>query len=272
MKVRVLNDLEIMQTKPAASYVKLKRFDVIDADYSGKGSFLCEKVLVDKKYFTHEITFELPSEWHTTIPDLEKIKIPVNIPHTPRLIIENFMSWFNDIDDDIDVIYIHAFEAYGLKGGRRDVTDFLSEFTTADIKFIDFFDIYYFKVIPWLKRINRAGLTPGDLIESRYMKGDTKAVEMYPNQQEVHPPNDSILLEADNILNGDRNEQYNNPNESFAVYAEILKSTFGIELTPVEICKVQMAIKLGRLKYKYKRDSAVDLCGYAEILDRLENK
>jgi len=82
----------------------------------------------------------------------------------------------------------------------------------------------------------------------------------------------SILLEADNILNGDRNEQYNDPNESFAVYSEILKSTFGIELTPVEICKVQMAIKLGRLKYKYKRDSAVDLCGYAEILDRLENK
>lgn len=79
-------------------------------------------------------------------------------------------------------------------------------------------------------------------------------------------------MEAENIVNGDRNEQYSDPLESFTVYSDILKLTFGIELTPVEICKVQMAIKLGRLKYKYKRDSVVDLCGYAEILDRLENK
>ncbi len=262
MKVRVLNDLKIMQTKPAG-YVKLKRFDIIEAEYNGKGSFLCDNVLIEKKYFTHEVKFELPNDWYTTIPDLEKIKIPENIPHTPRLIIENFMNWYNYINDDINVTYLHAWEAYGVKNGRREVTDFLSEFTTAEIKFIDFFDIYYFRVMPWLERINSAGLTPGDLIESRYMKGNAKVVEMYPN--------DSILLEADNILNGDRNEQYNDPNESFAVYAEILKSTFGIELTPVEICKVQMAIKLGRLKYKYKRDSLVDLCGYSEILNRLES-
>jgi hypothetical protein len=279
MKLRVLNDLQIMQTKPPVSYVKLKRFDIIKAEYDGKGSFLCEKVLVDKKYFTHEITFELPSEWYTTIPDLEKIKIPANIPHTHWLMIENFMNWFNNINDDIDLIYVNAWEAYGLKGGRRDVTDFISEFTSADIKFIDFFDIYYFRVIPWLERINSAGLTPGDLIESRYMKREAKVVNIHPDikmivdykNKTVERPNDSILLEADNILNGDRNEQYNDPNESFAVYAEILKSTFGLELTPVEICKVQMAIKLGRLKYKYKRDSLVDLCGYSEILNRLES-
>jgi len=270
MKVRVLNDLKIMQTKPAG-YVKLKRFDIIEAEYNGKGSFLCDNILVEKKYFTHIVEFELPNDWYTTIPDLEKIKIPENIPHTPRLIIENFMNWYNYINDDIDVLYVHAWEAYGVKNGRREVTDFLSEFTTAEIKFIDFFDIYYFRVLPWLVRLNSIGLTPGQIIESRYTKEETKVVEMYPNQQEVHPPNDSILLEADNILNGDRNEQYNDPNESFKVYADILKSAFNLELTPVEICKVQMAIKLGRLRYKHKRDSLVDLCGYAEILNRLED-
>ena len=81
----------------------------------------------------------------------------------------------------------------------------------------------------------------------------------------------SILTEAENIVNGDRNVQYGNPDEAFKEYSNILEATFGIKLTPAEICKVQIAVKLGRLKYKHKRDSVVDLCGYAEILNRLEN-
>lgn len=83
--------------------------------------------------------------------------------------------------------------------------------------------------------------------------------------------NQSVLLEAESIVNGDRDVQYGNPLEAFEEYSNILETNFGIKLTPAEICKVQMAIKLGRLKYKYKRDSIVDLCGYAEILNRLEN-
>lgn len=80
----------------------------------------------------------------------------------------------------------------------------------------------------------------------------------------------SILLEAEKIVNGDRNDQYGDPNIAFAEYKNILHSTFGIELSESDICKVLMSIKLGRLKHKYKRDSIVDLCGYAEILNRLE--
>lgn len=81
---------------------------------------------------------------------------------------------------------------------------------------------------------------------------------------------ESILIEANKIVNGDRNVQYGDPNQAFEEYSNILKVTFGIELTPIQICKVQMAIKLGRLKYNHKRDSIVDLCGYSEILNRLE--
>lgn len=255
MKVRVLEDLEFINKDMDS--IKLNRFDIIRAEYDGKGKFLYEDILVEEKYFTHEITFDLPREWYTTIPDLEKIKIPDNIKHSKEEIIDYFMCWFNRIHDDIDIEYLNVWEAYGKKNGRREVTDFPSEFTTMYIGFYDFFDIYYFKVMPFIYQFG-LDLKP-------------KVVEMYPNKQEVHPPNDSILLEADNILNGDRNEQYNDPNESFKVYADILKSAFNLELTPVEICKVQMAIKLGRLRYKHKRDSLVDLCGYAEILNRLED-
>jgi hypothetical protein len=91
----------------------------------------------------------------------------------------------------------------------------------------------------------------------------------YTKEQPL-PEKESILLQADKIVNGDRNEQYGDPNIAFEEYRTILKATFGIDLTSAQICKVLMAIKLGRMKYKYKEDSLVDLCGYTEILNRLE--
>ncbi len=95
--------------------------------------------------------------------------------------------------------------------------------------------------------------------------------EYLENKTATHRSASSILKEADKIVNGDRNEQYGDPTQAFQEYSDILKASFGIVLSPVEICKVQMAIKLGCMKHKHKRDSIVDLCGYAEILNRLED-
>ena len=81
---------------------------------------------------------------------------------------------------------------------------------------------------------------------------------------------DSLLLQADKVVNGDRNEQYGDAKQAFNEYSEILKTTFNISLSPEEICKVMMAIKLGRLKYKFKEDSLLDLMGYSEILNILQ--
>jgi hypothetical protein len=81
---------------------------------------------------------------------------------------------------------------------------------------------------------------------------------------------DSLLLQADKVVNGDRNEQYGDAKQAFNEYSDILKTTFNISLSPEEICKVMMAIKLGRLKYKFKEDSLLDLMGYSEILNRLQ--
>lgn len=81
--------------------------------------------------------------------------------------------------------------------------------------------------------------------------------------------NKSILLEAEGIVNGDRNVQYGDAGEAFQVYSDICKTAFGLNISPTDICKVQMAIKLGRNKFRFKSDNLVDLCGYAEILNRL---
>ena len=84
------------------------------------------------------------------------------------------------------------------------------------------------------------------------------------------PKEKSVLLQAESIVNNDRNEQYGDANAAFELYSEILKTTFGIDLTPSDVCKVMIAVKLGRLKYKYKEDSIIDTCGYLELLNRLE--
>lgn len=273
MKVRVLEDNRFVNEDKTVAF-EFDRFDEIEVEIDGKGNFLYNDngriINIGDSRYTAELKYKLPIDWWTTIPNMEIIKIPEKIKHhSKEEIIENFMGWFNNINDDIDTTYQYVFEAYGVKNGRREVTDFDSEFTTKGIRFQDFFDIYYFRVMPWLDRINTIGLNARTIIEQHYKKEDCKVVEMYPDCNKIEI--NSILLEANDILNGDRNEQYNDPNESFKVYAEILKATFGLELTPVEVCKVQMAIKLGRLKYKYKRDSLVDLCGYSEILHRLES-
>ena len=94
----------------------------------------------------------------------------------------------------------------------------------------------------------------------------------FNNITDSFSPTHSILTEAKSIVNGDRNEQYGDAKEAFTIYSDICKTNFGINVSPSDVCKVLMAVKLGRLKYKYKRDSLVDLCGYAEILSRLEEE
>jgi len=79
----------------------------------------------------------------------------------------------------------------------------------------------------------------------------------------------SILLEAENLVNGERQAQYADPRINFKYISEIVTAMLGKELTPKECCVVMIAVKLARNRFKYKRDNLVDLAGYTEILNRL---
>ena len=46
--------------------------------------------------------------------------------------------------------------------------------------------------------------------------------------------------------------------------------TTDTHLTAKDCVKVHMATKLAREAYRHKEDNLIDLCGYVEILDRLE--
>lgn len=82
----------------------------------------------------------------------------------------------------------------------------------------------------------------------------------------------SILAEAEEIVNGSRQSDYGDANESFSRIAIIASVMTGKELSPEDCCAVLMAVKLVRESFNHKRDNLVDLCGYAELMNRLKGE
>lgn len=83
------------------------------------------------------------------------------------------------------------------------------------------------------------------------------------------------------IILGSRAEQYGDQKANFEKYAritELLLTDEEFELLSkrkfngVIICKMMKAIKLGRESYKHKTDNLVDLIGYSDIENTLQNE
>ena len=81
---------------------------------------------------------------------------------------------------------------------------------------------------------------------------------------------ESILSEAERIVNGERQADYSDPVANFKRIAEIASAIMAKDITAEECCIVMIAVKLARENYKHKRDNLVDLAGYAEILNRIK--
>lgn len=79
----------------------------------------------------------------------------------------------------------------------------------------------------------------------------------------------SILFEAEEIVNGSRYSDYGDPVESFERIAKTASMIAGEDLSPKECCAVLMAVKIVREGYRHKRDNLVDLCGYAHIMNEI---
>lgn len=77
----------------------------------------------------------------------------------------------------------------------------------------------------------------------------------------------SVLREALEIVDGDRDTLYGDPTENHTRAAAIFNAIAGRELSAADIAMVQIAVKLARLHNRPgHRDSHVDLAGYAALL------
>ena len=81
---------------------------------------------------------------------------------------------------------------------------------------------------------------------------------------------ESILSEAERIVNGDRQADYSDPVANFKHIADIASAISKEELSPTTCAIVMIAVKLARENYRHKRDNLVDLAGYVEILHRIK--
>ena len=81
---------------------------------------------------------------------------------------------------------------------------------------------------------------------------------------------ESILSEAERIVNGERQADYSDPVENFKHISAIASSISKKSLSPTDCAIVMIAVKLARENYKHKRDNLVDLAGYVEILHRIK--
>ena len=91
-------------------------------------------------------------------------------------------------------------------------------------------------------------------------------------EEQVEPliKTESILAEAERIVNGDRQADYSDPVANFKHISAIASSISKENLSPTTCAIVMIAVKLARENYKHKRDNLVDLAGYVEILNRIK--
>lgn len=83
---------------------------------------------------------------------------------------------------------------------------------------------------------------------------------------------DSILEEAQEILEGERDSDYGDPVANFNRISGIASSILNEDITPEQCVVVMMAVKLSREQYKHKRDNLVDLVAYTEIYNRIKEQ
>lgn len=109
--------------------------------------------------------------------------------------------------------------------------------------------------------------------DSAGMWGEWSLVEVKAPTSYRPPSNETVLEEAQRLVHGDRGEDYGHPGDDFARTAGCWRALFGWDVAPEQVALAMVCVKLSRLvETPDKRDSVVDVAGYAEayrmVIDR----
>jgi hypothetical protein len=84
---------------------------------------------------------------------------------------------------------------------------------------------------------------------------------------------ESILDEADRLVVCDRGKDYGHPFHDFSRTGKMWAAILGLEkVEPEQVGLCMIALKMSRLCNSYKRDSLVDIAGYAKTIDMVMDK
>lgn len=81
---------------------------------------------------------------------------------------------------------------------------------------------------------------------------------------------ESVLEKAIKIVNSERQAEYGDPVEN-RVRAALVAAGMGRILSPRDIVLSELSTKIVRVGRGTKEDTKIDIAGYAEILDRIDN-
>ena len=82
-------------------------------------------------------------------------------------------------------------------------------------------------------------------------------------------PEPSLSEEAEAIVSGDRAQDYGDATESFKRIAALWTAWKGVEFTPWDVAQMMILLKVSRAKTSRKRDTLVDIVGYAECAEKV---
>lgn len=98
------------------------------------------------------------------------------------------------------------------------------------------------------------------------------------NRLESPPKPETICEEANRLTHGDRQSQYGHPLDDFSRTAELWTTLLKDRLLPGtailsdDVARLMIALKLSRDVNKAKRDTVVDIAGYAQTLQMVRDE
>lgn len=79
----------------------------------------------------------------------------------------------------------------------------------------------------------------------------------------------SILQEALDLVQGPRQSDYGDMDDSFKRIAALWSSYLGLHIDSLDVVKMMILLKVSRAKHNNHRDSYVDIVGYVACADQL---
>jgi hypothetical protein len=111
----------------------------------------------------------------------------------------------------------------------------------------------------------------------RKMQQPQTIQDIIKDRVETNRGDKSVLKEAQTIIYGDREKTYGHPAKNLEAIATMwnayLKSVGDRALVEQDVCVMMVLLKGARLANDPShRDSVVDICGYAALIERCEEK
>lgn len=74
-----------------------------------------------------------------------------------------------------------------------------------------------------------------------------------------------VLMEAMNLINGDREKDYGTPKDNFTKIAELWTVYMEHKFNAVDVCNMMVLLKMARLSNSEHIDSNIDVAGYIAL-------